>query len=197
MKSGPHPSLGDSNRMRKNSKTYFVGAGIGSLAAAAFMGSTVAGQRSRSRRWALLRLSNASEESLGTSRTTDSLSPAFFKAEFWYLGHDVCIPAPAQRGRVQTLSAPVHARVLPDRHAGRRHRDSLPRRRAERVDRCPPSRVGSRSPSENLAFISCAASNSRFHPARQIASNAARGVDQVVRVSDMRLPKDDRNRSPG
>ena len=33
----------------------------------------------------LLRLSNASEESLGSSRITDSLSPAFFETEFWYM----------------------------------------------------------------------------------------------------------------
>ena len=32
----------------------------------------------------LLRLSNASEESLGSSCITDSLSPSFFETEFWY-----------------------------------------------------------------------------------------------------------------
>jgi oleate hydratase len=47
----------------------------------------------------LLKLTEASEDKLGTSCISDWLSPAFFETEFWYMWVDhVRVPALAQRG---------------------------------------------------------------------------------------------------
>ena len=68
-------------------------------------------------RMELLKLSRADEEEMGASRITDWLSPGILRDRILvHVGDDLRLPALAQRGRVQALSASLHAGV----HA---HRD--------------------------------------------------------------------------